>query len=173
MWNQKLIPSARRITEPVQLIDVMPTVLDLLSVKIPDVVQGQSLAAFAKGQPFHRRGVVMTSRYASPHAKGFVPENGTDTVALLDSNWKLIYRDKAKEVGMNKLELYDRRTDPGDSNNVAAQHPAEAGRMMTEIAKWLDAEKQIKSFLGRGAKATMDAKTLEQLRSLGYIGGKQ
>ncbi len=45
--------------------------------------------------------------------------------------------------------------------------------MMTEIAKWLDAEKQIKSFLGRGAKATMDAKTLEQLRSLGYIGGKQ
>ena len=35
------------------------------------------------------------------------------------------------------------------------------------------AEKQIKSFLGRGAKATMDQKTLEQLRSLGYIGGKQ
>ena len=173
MWNPKLIPSARRVTEPVQLIDVMPTVLDLLSVKIPDVVQGQSLAVFAKGQPFHRRGPVMTSRYASPHAKGFVPENGTDTVALLDSNWKLIYRDKAKEVGMNKLELYDRQSDPGDSNNVAAQHPAEAGRMMTEIAKWLDAEKQIKSFLGRGAKATMDAKTLEQLRSLGYIGGKQ
>lgn len=172
MWNPKLIPTARRVAEPVQLIDVMPTVLDLLNLKIPDMVQGQSLAAFAKGQPFLRRGPVMTSRYASPHAKGFVPENGTDTVALLDSNWKLIYRDKAKEVGMNKIELYDRRTDPGDANNVAAQHPAEAGRMTTEIGKWLDAEKQIKSFLGRGAQATMDSKTLEQLRSLGYIGGQ-
>ncbi len=173
MWNPKLISAARRVAEPVQLIDVMPTVLDLLSLKIPDVVQGQSLAPFAKGQPFQRRGPVMTSRYASPHAKGFVPENGTDTVALLDANWKLIYRDKAKEVGMNKVELYDRRTDRADANNVAAQHPAEVSRMVTEIGKWLDAEKQIKNFLGRGTQATMDPKTLEQLRSLGYLGGKQ
>jgi len=173
MWNQKLIPAARRVAEPVQLIDVMPTVLDLLNLKIPNVVQGQSLAPFAQGLPFQRRGPVVTSRYASPHAKGFVPENGTDTVALLDGNWKLIYRDKAKEVGMNKVELYDCRNDRGDGNNVAAQHPVEAGRMMTEIGKWLDAEKQIKSFLGRGAQATMDSKTLEQLRSLGYIGGNQ
>lgn len=175
MWNPKLIPTARRVAEPVQLIDVMPTVLDLLGLKIPDVVQGQSLAPFAKGQLFQRRGPVMMSRYAHPHAKpnGFVPENRTDTVALLDGGWKLIYRDKAKEVGMNKVELYDRRTDRGEAKNVAGEHPQEVSRMMTEIGKWLDAEKQIKSFLGRGAKATMDQKTLEQLRSLGYIGGKQ
>jgi hypothetical protein len=115
----------------------------------------------------------MTSRYASPHAHGLVPENGTDTVALLDANWKLIYRDKGKEVKMNKVELYDRRTDRGEQKNVAAEHPQEVDRMMTEIGKWLDAEKQIKSFLGRGAKAAMDQQTLDQLRSLGYIGGKQ
>jgi choline-sulfatase len=173
MWNPKLMPTPRRVSDPVQLIDVMPTILDLLDLKIPDMVQGQSLAAFAKGQPFQRRGPVMSSRYASPHAHGVVPENGTDTVALLDANWKLIYRDKAKEVGMNKVELYDRRTDRGEAKNVAGEHPQEVSRMMTEIGKWLDAEKQIKSFLGRGAKATMDQKTLEQLRSLGYIGGKQ
>ena len=45
--------------------------------------------------------------------------------------------------------------------------------MMSEISKWMDAQKQIKSVLGQGAKATMDAKTLDQLRSLGYLGGKQ
>jgi arylsulfatase A-like enzyme len=173
MWNPKLMPTPRRVSEPVQLIDVMPTILDLLDLKIPDMVQGQSLAAFAKRQPFQRRGPVMTSRYASPHAHGIVPENGTDTVALLNTDWKLIYRDKAKEVGMNKVELYDRRTDGGEAKNVAGEHPQEVSRMMTEIGKWLDAEKQIKSFLGRGTKATMDQKTLEQLRSLGYIGGKQ
>jgi arylsulfatase A-like enzyme len=157
----------------VQLIDLMPTVLDLLGLKVPDMVQGQSLAAFAKGGQFQRRGQVMTSRYASPHAHGLVPENGTDTVALLDSDWKLIYRDKGKQVGLNKVELYQRRMDRGEAKNVAGQHPQEVERMMTEIGKWLDAEKQIKSVLGRGAKATMDQKTLEQLRSLGYIGGKQ
>ncbi len=173
MWNPKLIPTPKRVTEPVQLIDVMPTVLDLLNLKIPEVVQGQSLAPFAAGRPFQRRGPVMTSRYASPHAKGFVPENGTDTVALLDLNWKLIYRDKAKEVGLHKVELYDRRTDRADTTNVAPQHPAEVDRMMTEVTRWLDAEKQIKNYLGHGAKATLDPKTLDQLRSLGYLGGKQ
>jgi hypothetical protein len=76
-------------------------------------------------------------------------------------------------VGMNKVELYDRRVDRGDTNNVMAQHPLEVDRMMTEIGKWLNAEKQIKNFLGQGVKATMDPKTLEQLRSLGYLGGKQ
>jgi len=49
----------------------------------------------------------------------------------------------------------------------------EVERLMAEIGRWMDAQKQIKSFLGSGAKATMDQKTLEQLRSLGYIGGKQ
>lgn len=173
MWNPKLIPAPRRISEPVQLIDVMPTVLDLLGLKIPDVVQGQSLAPFAKGQPFQRRSPVMTSRYASPHAHGLVPENGTDTVAMLDANWKLIYREKGKQAGLKKIELYDRRSDRGETTNVASQHPQEVDRMVTEVGKWLDAEKQIRSILGRGATATLDTQTLDQLRSLGYLGGKQ
>jgi arylsulfatase A-like enzyme len=174
MWNPQLIPRPARVSEPVQLIDVMPTVLDLIGIKIPDVVQGQSLAPFAKGQRFQRRGAVIMSRYAHPDSSpNGIPENRTDTVALLDAGWKLIYRDKAKEVGMPTVEMYDHRTDRADTINIATKHPQELGRMMTEIAKWMEAEKQVKSFLGRGAKATMDPKTLEKLRSLGYIGGKQ
>ena len=94
-------------------------------------------------------------------------------MALLDANWKLLYRDKAKDVGLKKVELYNRRTDLGEAKNVAAQHPQEVERMLEEISRWMDAQKQIKSFLGRGAKVTMDQQTLDQLRSLGYIGGKQ
>jgi arylsulfatase A-like enzyme len=52
MWDPKLIPTPRRVADPVQLIDLMPTVLDLLGLKVPDMVQGQSLAAFAKGGHF-------------------------------------------------------------------------------------------------------------------------
>jgi arylsulfatase A-like enzyme len=175
MWNPRLIPSPRRVAEPVQLIDVMPTVLDLLGLKVPNVVQGQSLAGFAKGQPFRRRGPVMTSRYAHPGAKpnGFVPENRTDTVALLDANWKLIYRDKGKEVGLNKIELFDRRADREETKNIAAQHPQEVDRMMTEIAQWMEAEKQLRSSLSRGPKAILDQQTIDRLRSLGYLGGNQ
>jgi arylsulfatase A-like enzyme len=174
MWNPKLIPVPRRISDPVQLIDLLPTVLDLLGVKIPDVVEGQSLAPFAKGQVFRRRSPVMTSRFADPEAKkiGFVPENRIDAIAFLDANWKLIYREKGDEAGVSKLELYDRRTDREETKNLAAQNPREVNQLLAEITKWTEAQKQIRKFLGQGAKANINRQTLEQLRSLGYIGGK-
>ena len=92
----------------------MPTVLDLLGIKIPDVVEGQSLAPFAKGTPFQRMSPVMTSRFAHPYSKKddeFTPENHIDSMALVDANWKLIYRENGKSVGLSKVELYDRRVD--------------------------------------------------------------
>jgi arylsulfatase A-like enzyme len=175
VWNPKLLPTPRTVTEPVQLIDVMPTVLDLLGLKIPDVVQGQSVAALAKGASFQRRGPLMTSRFAhqGSTAAAFVPENRTDTFALLDANWKLIYRDKAKETGLNKIELYDRHTDRSEKKDVASLHPQDVERMTARMNKWIDAQKQIRSVLGQGGKSTLDQKTLEQLRSLGYIGGNK
>ncbi|HZT29140.1 MAG TPA: sulfatase-like hydrolase/transferase [Bryobacteraceae bacterium] len=173
LWNPALIRQPRRISEPVQLIDVMPTVLDLLGLPIPNVAEGQSLAPLAQGRPFTRRGPVVSSRYPNPNAKpnGFVPENRTGTVALLDASWKLIYRDKARETGLNRVELYDRHADRTDARNIVAANPQQVDHMMSEIQKWLDAQKQIKTLLGSGAKATIDPQTLEKLRSLGYIGG--
>ena len=174
IWNPKLIPAPRRIADPVQLIDVMPSVLDLLGVGIPAGVQGQSLAPFAMGQPFQRRGPVMTSRFAHPYSQHdeLLPENHIDSLAFLDADWKLIYREKGKEVGMNQVELYDRRADREDTSNVAARHPQEVDRMMAGIGAWMDAQKQIRSTLGRAGKAAVDQNTMDRLRSLGYLGGK-
>jgi hypothetical protein len=45
--------------------------------------------------------------------------------------------------------------------------------MMAELGKWVDAQKQIRAVLGKGARSMLDQQTLDQLRSLGYIGGKQ
>src|SRR5580704_19733323 len=175
MWNPKLIPTPRRISEPVQLIDVMPTILDLAGIKLPAVMEGQSLAPFAKGAPFQRKGSVVTSRFAHPYSKlnEFDPENHVDSLALLDANWKLIYREDGKSVGLKKVELYDRRLDRGETREVAAAHPQEVDRMVTRIGAWLDAQEQIRTALGRGAKATFDKETMDRLRSLGYLGGKQ
>jgi arylsulfatase A-like enzyme len=175
MWNPKLIATPRRVTEPVQLIDVMPTVLDLLELRAPDTVEGQSLVPLAKGRPFRRRTPVMTSRLANPQAKpgGLVPENRITTFAVIDANWKLIYREKGKDVGLNRVELYDRRTDRGETKNVADSHSDEVEQMMTELGKWLDAQKQVRMVLGKGTRSILDQRTLDELRSLGYIGGKQ
>jgi choline-sulfatase len=175
IWNPKLIPTARRIPAPVQLIDVMPTVLDLLGLPIPDVVEGQSLLALLQGRPFQRHGPVVSSRFAHPYSQHdeLAPENHIDSFALLDANRKLIYREKAGEAGMNRVELFDRRTDRGDTDNIASREPRQVDQMMTELGKWIGSQKRIGSALGRGGKAVVDRQTLDRLRSLGYLGGKR
>ena len=171
MWNPKLLPAPRRLSAPVQLIDVMPTVLDLLGLRIPPLVEGSSLAPLAKGQPLRRRTPVVASRFAHPGARpdGPVRENRTGSFAMIEPKWTLIYRDK--DVGIPRLELYDRVADRKEQNNVAARHPREVDRMMAELSQWIAAQKKIRTVLGHGGKSTMDQRTLEQLRSLGYLGG--
>ena len=173
MWNPKLLPVPRRVAHPVQLIDVMPTVLDLLGLKIPVMVEGQSLTPLLRGKPFERRGPVMSSRFAHPGAlpDGPVRENRTDTFAFVDAKWKLIYRDKAAKIGMNRVELYDRVRDRAEQKNVAAEHPHEVETMMNEVGKWIDAQNKVRVVLGHGGKSTLDQQTIDQLRSLGYLGG--
>jgi arylsulfatase A-like enzyme len=173
MWGPKLIGRPRRVAEPVQLVDVMPTVLDLVGAPMPEMVQGQSLAPLVRGQAFHRRGPVVSSRFASPHAQGYVPENGTGTFAMMDANWKLLFRDKAKKTGMKEVELYDHRHDPTESRDVAAEHPQQVELIRRELTRWTEAQNRIRATLKAGAKAKIDQKTLQQLRSLGYLGGKQ
>jgi arylsulfatase A-like enzyme len=172
MWNPKLFPTPRRVAEPVQLIDLMPTVLDLLDIPVEGVVQGQSIAPLALGQTFARKSPVMTSRIPQVATSPVpVPENLTRTFARLDPQWKVIYRSDAKRAGLNEIELYDRKADPGDQNNVAAQNPQVIEKFMPEIRQWIDGQQQVSKMLGPGGKSTLDAQTIERLRSLGYIGG--
>jgi arylsulfatase A-like enzyme len=175
MWNPKLIATSRRVAEPVQLIDLMPTLLDLLGIPIPEVVEGQSLLGLLRGQPFHRRGFVVTSRYAHPYSQQneSLPEDHIDSLGLLDASWKLVYRAKGREVGLRRIELYDRRQDRQDANDVASQNPRKVDGMLAEVSVWMQAQNEARSLLGTGAKTALDLQTLSRLRSLGYLGGKR
>ncbi len=174
MSHPKLLPAARRLAEPVQLLDLMPTVLELVGVGAEGVLQGQSLLPLVRGLPFQRNGAVMASRFAHPSARptGFVPEYRTGTFARIDADWKLIYRDQAEKAGLNRMELYDRRADRRETKNVAAQHPDVVARLMADVSQWIEGQKQVRKLLGPGGKATLDPQALERLRSLGYLGGK-
>lgn len=174
MSHPKLLPHPRRVPELVQLLDLMPTVLEAAGVKTEGLFQGQSLLPLVRGLPLQRQGVVMASRFAHPSASptGFVPEYRTGTFARIDADWKLIYRDQAEKAGLPRVELYDRRADRRDSKNVAAQHPEAVARLMADVTQWIEGQKQVRKLLGPGGTATLDPQALERLRSLGYLGGK-
>jgi arylsulfatase A-like enzyme len=172
MWNPKLLPVPKRIQEPVQLIDLMPTVLELLDIPLEGVVQGQSLVPLLKGRAFQRKGYLASSRFAHPNPKGFAPEYSTDTFALLDRDWKFIYRNQAKRAGLNEVELYGRRADRAETRNVAANQPERTTQLRAEIDQWIEGQKQVRKLVGPGGTTTLDPQSLERLRSLGYLGGK-
>ncbi len=171
MWNPALFPTPRRVSEPVQLIDVMPTVLDLLALKTPPVVEGQSLLPLTRGQSFKRRGLVVSSRFAAVRPEGLVPENSTDSFAITDSHWKFIYRNKAAKAGIKKVELYDRTTDRKEQHDVSTQHSDEIEKDIATLSQWIDAQNKVRSIIGHTGTSQLDQRTLERLRSLGYLGG--
>ena len=103
--------------------------------------------------------------------EGLVPENTTDSFAITDAHWKFIYRNKAAKSGIKKVELYDRTTDRLEQHDVSAQHPGDVEQKIASLVQWIDAQNKIRAILGHTGRSQLDQRTLEQLRSLGYLGG--
>lgn len=174
MWNPALLPEPRRVSEPVQMVDVLPTILDLLGIESDGLFQGASLAGLIRGEEDGMPRTVLSSRLPEGGAavEDAIPESRTGTYLRLDHGWKLIYRDRARLVGLPEIELYNRRADPLDADNVAAANPERASQMLQHLKEWTVGQRQVAELLGRGSPSSMDAATLERLRSLGYIGDR-
>ena len=175
MWNPVRIPTPRRVAEPVQLIDVMPTILEMAGAAAPAAMQGQSLTPLLRGAPFTRKQPIYSAKLALPRAKPGTPvkENLSDTFARIDAQWKLIYRQKFERAGLKEFELYDRRSDPGDKADVAPAQAASVAARKAEVLAWIEQQKQVRKQLGPGGQSKIDTQNLERLRSLGYLGGKK
>ena len=89
----------------------------------------------------------------------------------LDAGSKLIYRVGAEKAGIASVEYYDRIKDPADRSDQVSEHAEEVARLVDEVQEWIAAQAEVRQIAGAGGKSTMDAATLERLRSLGYVGG--
>jgi arylsulfatase A-like enzyme len=129
--------------EPVGLIDVAPTVLDLLRIPAPATFEGRS---FLDGAP---RPVVSESTYARDCF-------GWATL-------RAIREGVMKYIEAPKPELYNLAKDPGEKTNLIHADPATAARLRADLLK-------ITATTAKPTNQTSNPqKTSEALRSLGYI----
>lgn len=105
--------------------DLTPTLLDLAGVKRPETMRTHSLQPVLKGERPSVRDVAVSSW----SLRG---RRATRPSVIRDAEWSLVFW----RTGMAP-ELYHRATDPGETRNVAAQHPAEVKRLHGEYLRFL------------------------------------
>jgi len=150
---RRLQPQAPAVSEPVSLVDIMPTVLDLLGIAQPEDPAGVSLlpALLGKSAPPRR----------PLFAEGVLGRNmcmvrlGPRKLMLdLDSGWRA---------------SYDLASDAGES----APQPAGSNwedELYASVNTWLANKQTQAARLGdNGSTAEADQETRKMLRSLGYV----
>jgi choline-sulfatase len=118
----------------VELIDVMPTVLDLCGVAVPAKVQGRSLVPLLRGETEEHRGQVI-AEYAD-----------NEEAMIRARRWKLVYStgERRRRDGYaldgplpgRTVRLYDLDNDPEENTNLAGrpEHAATVEELTARLA---------------------------------------
>jgi len=139
------------------LLDIAPTILDLLNLPIPEQFQGMTFLPLIRGEgtnAFRNRAV-----YSEWQGLAFI------TMSMIKDNWKLL-RDQ------DVTRLYDLSTDFGETNDVAGQNESVVAALQEELSDYLSSQESLaKSVRGDQADTTvrMDAREIERLKALGYL----
>ena len=164
-----VLPAGRRPRVQAQLIDVAPTVLDLLGIAAPTMTQGMSLLPY------------FDSSAASPSPRAIISRSDTLNLepgtpgrlvqvedSLRRGEWKLVRHDYDFRVeGQYQYELYDLASDPGEKLDLWPQHPVLGDALAQELA-WQHRLDRSLALEGESVRE-LDPKVRENLEALGYI----
>jgi lipoteichoic acid synthase len=119
LWQKSV-----RVSQVASLIDLAPTILDLLGLPIPGDYQGVSRLDAGE------RMALFYTDYSLP------------LVGLRDGCWKFTH-----ELGSRRSQLFNLREDPGERLNLAQIHPERAGAYRDRLQRWSQAQKgHLRSF---------------------------
>ena len=127
-----VITQSRITLYPASVLDIVPTVLDVVGAKYPDPkrpLDGVSLRP------------LFSEELAARDTP--IPFRHTGKAALVDNRYKLL----TTNIALGKFELYDLVDDPVESNNIAAAKPDVARRLTQQLLKWSNSVDQ--SFAGK------------------------
>ena len=146
------LPEGRTIDEPVGLVDVLPTVLDLVGLQPPDRISGASLLPLIRGAGGPPRSIV---------AETYRPEAFQEKRALVQDGFKYIHSwldDREWE------ELYDLAADPGELRDLSKIEVDRVATMRAALQARL-----LEAVAADVMEAELSRQDIERLRALGYV----
>jgi arylsulfatase A-like enzyme/tetratricopeptide (TPR) repeat protein len=152
-WPSR-IAAGTVIEHDVSQVDIVPTVLSLLGIEIPNGLDGLDLVPLLTGvgSPPDRAGVV---------AENHLPRlefGWSETSAVIGGGWKYIEAPRP--------ELYHLDEDPGEERNLADTNPSMVEKYRGALREAIPAEAES---AGGEVARTPDAEEVSRLRSLGYV----
>lgn len=139
---------AKRIDANVGLVDVLPTLLELMGIAIPTHFQGRSMVPLVEsGEPGR------SWLFAQYRLWG---EN-----SLQAGSWKLLRQGPLQQV-------FDLSADPAELHDVASTHPEMLRGGAEQIDQILEASRAYWELVRDGEVAELDSEQRSRLKSLGY-----
>jgi arylsulfatase A-like enzyme/Flp pilus assembly protein TadD len=147
LYQPRLL-APRVVSAPARHVDLLPTILDALSLPVPEGLPGRSLLAAAGGAS-----VAPTTSYFEALSgqlnRGWAPLTG-------------LIRDGIKYIELPIPELYDLRRDGQEARNLAGAQPQRLEELRGLLAALRDADRPV-------SRAGESADTQERLGALGYV----
>jgi arylsulfatase A-like enzyme len=150
-------------------IDIVPTVLHVAGLPIPSGLQGVSLV------PWMRGGKEPGPLAYSESGRNFYKENPRQYVEGVAGKWRMLRSDRFKLImiprgsGEPDWEFYDLESDPGETASAAGRFPADEAALRRALLDLLAADPARDD----RAEPTLPPGLEDDLRSLGYVGGKK
>ncbi|MDF1812996.1 MAG: sulfatase-like hydrolase/transferase [Verrucomicrobiales bacterium] len=126
-WPDRIPARKDWYTSPAQLIDILPTLLDVADATYPEqapALDGISLRSAFSGSELDR-------------GKPIFVEHETNAF-VRDDKWKLVGKGVSAIAGTQKdlWELYDMETDRTETNNLAAKMPDKVNQLADQWETW-------------------------------------
>ena len=141
----------RVVPDQVRIVDVMPTILELVGVEAPAAVQGVSLMPLGRGERQDLLGFSETW-YPRYHY------GWSELTAVRDGRYKFI--------AAPRRELYDTKADPGELHDVATSNPRVADALERALAEMTA---KLAVVATPQQPRPVEPEVEERLRSLGYV----
>ena len=164
------IEGGQRIAPPVSMIDVLPTLLDLLGLPAAEIAQGQSLAPLMLGREgWEPRPVIFDEFYADTPTGEL-----SGLIEVVDGRWGASleinpYSDQPPEERRPPLLLYDLWNDPMARWSLHEERPDLVQKYTAFLEEQFDAHITLSQYFTQSGAVELTPEQLRTLRTLGYI----